>query len=248
MVVLKTELANNSDFDETHPQRPPRIGFFPPFAFSPSTGALYFGTWRLFKSVDGDNWTAVSESNDILTKGTSPKFGPDVLSAIGISPSRDGLIYTGSAYGKVMMTKDDGRNWTEVTGSLPNRFVKSIVVDPDDPQTVYLTVSGFGTGHVFKTTDGGAHWADIGGCLPHVPFTNECLPNVPVNALLLDPDNKDVIYVGTDAGVFRSTTRGALWHPFNAGLPPVIVTDFAVRQDRTILVATYGRGAFELVR
>ncbi|MFL6255231.1 MAG: exo-alpha-sialidase [Pyrinomonadaceae bacterium] len=228
-------VATNEEFGE--PSQNPRIGFFPPFISDPRTDRFYFGTHRLFVSTDADHWTELSPGQRLTNRPTHG-FGPDVLSVIAVSPSQSDVIYTGSAQGRVMTTRDGGRHWHDVTRTLPKRFIKSITVDREDPAIAYLTVSGFGKRHVFKTTDGGAHWADISGDIP----------NAPANALLIDPLDKNVIYVGTDAGVFRSTASGISWHSLNQGLPPVIVTGFAVRADKAILVATYGRGAFELVR
>lgn len=105
-----------------------------------------------------------------------------------------------------------------------------------NPAISYLTVSGFGSGHVFKTTNTGATWTDISGNLP----------DIPTNALLIDPLNPNIIYAGTDIGVFRSTSGGVNWEVFNEGMPPVIVTAFAAHSNGLIRLATFGRGAYEL--
>ncbi|HWS85847.1 MAG TPA: Calx-beta domain-containing protein [Pyrinomonadaceae bacterium] len=208
-----------------------RIAFYPPLRGNGVDQRLYFGTWRLFVSDNlGDSWTAPAGMTD-LTKGNR-----DVLTAIGVSRSNTQVIYTGSAQGRAMVSRDGGANWTDVTAGLPNRFIETVVVHPSDPSTAYLSVSGFGTGHVFKTVDGGATWADASGNLP----------NVPVSALLLDPQNPQVVYAGTDVGVFRSSAGGGAWESFNEGLPPAPVTAFAAQAGGRIQVATYGRGAYEL--
>src|SRR5262249_25443015 len=90
-------------------------------------------------------------------------------------------------------------------------------------------------GHAFKTTDGGATWVDISGNLP----------DVPANTVLIDPLDAQMIYVGTDIGVFRSAGVAA-WQPLTAGMPPVVVTQLAAHPSGLIQAATYGRGAFEL--
>ncbi|HEX7957534.1 MAG TPA: Calx-beta domain-containing protein, partial [Pyrinomonadaceae bacterium] len=209
-----------------------RIAFYPPLAGNGVDQRIYFGSWRLFVSSNlGDTWTAPAGTLD-LTKG-----GKDVLTAIGVSRSNTNVIYTGSAQGRAMASSDGGASWKDVTAGLPNRFVEKIVVDPSNPSVVYLCVSGFGTGHVFRTVDGGATWADVSGNLP----------NVPTNALLLDPSNPQVVYAGTDIGVFRSATGGGAWESFNEGLPPVPVTAFAAQAGGRIQLATYGRGAYELM-
>jgi photosystem II stability/assembly factor-like uncharacterized protein len=209
-----------------------RIAFYPPFKGNGVDERIYFGTWRLFVSDNlGDTWTAPAGTLD-LTKGVG-----DVLSSIAVARSNTQVIYTGSARGRAMVSSDGGVSWTDVTAGLPNRFIESIVVDPTNPAAAYLSVSGFGTGHVFKTVNGGATWADA----------SDNLPNIPVNALLLDPLNPQVVYAGTDVGVYRSATGGGAWETFNEGLPPVLVTAFAAQPGGRIQLATYGRGAYELI-
>jgi hypothetical protein len=135
-----------------------------------------------------------------------------------------------------MRSTNGGQTWLDVTGGLPNRSITSIAVDPTEPSTAYLTVSGFNSGHVFRTTNTGGSWVDISGTLP----------DVPANALLVDPSDSNIVYLGTDIGVFRSTARGNDWRSFNRGMPPVVVHGFSANASGVIQVATYGRGAYEL--
>jgi hypothetical protein len=87
------------------------------------------------------------------------------------------------------------------------------------------------------TRDAGASWSSV----------STGLPDVPVNALLIDPNDLNVMYAGTDIGVFRKAGDEP-WVLFNHGMPPVLVNDFAVTADRRVVLATYGRGAYELVK
>ena len=227
------QIAWDSTFGEPTPGA--RIAFYPPFTGNGVDETLYFGTWRLFKSENrGDRWFAPAENKD-LTKGINPK-GRDVLSALGVARSDTNIIYTGSAQGRAMVSSDGGASWTDITEGLPDRFITSVTVSRQNADVAYLTVSGFETGHVFKTTDRGATWKDISGNLP----------DVPANALLIDPLSPAILYLGTDIGVFRSSTDGADWFEFNKGLPPVIVQAFAAQDSGVIHIATYGRGAYEL--
>ncbi|HLM56629.1 MAG TPA: Calx-beta domain-containing protein, partial [Pyrinomonadaceae bacterium] len=208
-----------------------RIAFYPPFTGNGVNQRIYFGSWRLFVSDNlGDSWYAPAGFTD-LTKG-----GSDTLSTIAVSPSDTNTIYTGSGQGRVMVSRDGGSTWADITAGLPQRFIEKIVVDPSDPATAYLAVSGFGTGHVFKTASAGAAWADVSGNLP----------NIPTNALLIDPLDRNVLYAGTDVGVFRSAAAGGAWEYFNDGLPPAPVVAFAAQASGRIQLATYGRGAYEL--
>ncbi|MBI4468567.1 MAG: hypothetical protein HY650_04505 [Acidobacteria bacterium] len=213
------------------PSNSPRIAFYAPFTGNGVDSTLYFGTWRLFTSTDrGETWTAPAVDLD-QTKG-----GFDVLSAIGVGPADLNLIYTGSAQGRAMVSSDRGTTWQDVTSGLPDRWITDIEVHPRSSSTAYLAVSGFRSGHLFKTTDRGASWLDVSGNLP----------DLPVNAVLIDPLNHNVIYAGTDLGVFRSLTGGVTWESFNAGIPPVVIAAFAAQPGGLIQVATYGRGCYEL--
>ncbi|HEX8073294.1 MAG TPA: Calx-beta domain-containing protein [Pyrinomonadaceae bacterium] len=208
-----------------------RIAFYPPLVGNGVDQTIYFGTWRLFKSINlGDSWSAPAPTTD-LTKG-----GRDVLNAIAVARSDLNVIYTGSAQGRAMISSDGGVSWRDITAGLPNRFIESIVVDPGNSARAYLSVSGYGSGHVFKTTDAGQSWTDVSGNLP----------NIPTSALLLDPLNPQTLYAGTDIGVFRSTTGGTNWETFNNGLPPVMITAFTAQPGGRIQVGTFGRGAYEL--
>ena len=169
----------------------PRIGFYPPFVGNGVDSTLYIGTYRLFLSTNlGGSWFAPGGDTD-LTKGINEK-GVDVLSAIGVSRSNTNVIYTGSAQGRAMVTTDRGATWSDITRGLPDRFITSIAVDPNDPARAYLSVSGFKSSHVFKTTDAGANWADV----------SAGLPDIPVNALLIDPFDAEKIYAGATSASF----------------------------------------------
>ena len=210
-----------------------RIGFYPPFASNGVDNRLYFGSWRLFISRNfGDIWFTPGWTTD-LTKG---RASGDVLNAIAVSRSNPDVIYTGSAQGRAMVSTDSGSAWKDITLGLPNRTITSITVDPNNPATAYLTVSGYLSRHVFKTVNYGANWATL----------SNGLPDIPVNAFLFDPKVANTFYVGTDIGVFRSTNGGASWQVFNAGLPPVVVTALTSQASGLIQAGTYGRGAYQL--
>ena len=214
------ELANDDTFGPSE-----RIAFIAPFEQSRISNTLYFGTTRLFVSRNfGVTWSSPAGTLDMTNGGT------DTLSVIGVSPSDDNVIYTGSARGRVMVTRDGGLTWT-VSPGLPNRSARAIAVDPSNPETAWIGFSGYATQHVFVTRNGGASWEPMG----------DGLPDIPVNALL----SKDALYAGTDIGVFRYD--GTRWSYFSAGMPPVIVTDFDVTATGKIVAATHGRGAYELV-
>ena len=209
------------------------VAFYPPFVGNDVNSNLYFGTYRLYISTNrGSTWTPSAGAQD-LTFGFA--LG-DVLSAIAVAKSDTNVIYTGSAQGRAMISTTGGTSFTQITNGLPNRFIKSIVVSPSNPSVAYLTVSGFDSGHVFKTINAGASWTDISGNLP----------NIPTNTLAIDPRNPSTLYVGTDIGVFRSTTDGGTWETFNDGMPPVIVSELDINASGLLQAGTYGRGAYQI--
>ncbi len=205
-----------------------RAQFIPPYVLdrsNPST--LYFGTYRIFRTTDNaETWSVMSP--DLARTDTGR------VSAIGYAPTDQKTLYVGMSDGNVSITRDSGVTWTSIMAGLPERVVTEIVVDEADPNTAYLTMSGFGAPHVWKTTSGGATWTNIAGDLP----------NIPVNALALIPRSKE-LYIGTDLGMFRSTNGGQTWVPFQAGFPNVAVfsLDFNDR-TRQLVAGTHGRGTF----
>jgi photosystem II stability/assembly factor-like uncharacterized protein len=208
----------------------PRVSFIPAMAQGPD-GTVWFGTWRVFASQDfGTKWTAPAPATDVT-------FGDDdCITAFGVAQSDARTLYTGSAEGRVMVTRDGGSTWTDATPP-SKRYVTSIAVDRSSPGTAFAGLSGFSTSHVFKTTTYGAAWTD----------SSNGLPDVPVNAIYFDTKTPATMYAGTDAGVFRSLNGGADWHPFQNGMPSVVVTSFTTTADGRLIAGTYGRGAYELI-
>jgi photosystem II stability/assembly factor-like uncharacterized protein len=231
---FETQVAFTDTFGETFDS--PRMAFYPPFIGNGVDSTLYFGTWRLFTSTDaGNSWSAPAASMD-LTKGVNAQ-GVDVLSAIAVARSNTNAVYTGSVQGRAMFSNDGGHTWIDRTTGLPDRSITSITVDPARASLAYLTMSGFGSGHVFKTSDSGTTWADV----------SYNLPDIPANALLIDPFDGETLYLGTDVGVFKLTAGSQNWRSFNNGVPPVVIHAFAAQASGLIQVATYGRGAYEMV-
>lgn len=216
--------------------------FIPPFVIDPSLPQrLYFGTFRLWQTTDGaTTWTAISGD---VTGG-----GGATLSTIAVAPSDSKTVYTGSNSGHVQVSTNVAAGsaaFTDASLGLPGRVVTQIAVDPLDARTAYVTFSGFnfGTdtlGHVFKTTNGGILWTTINGNLP----------NIPVNDIVIDPDDasRQTLYVATDVGVFQTTNGGGTWSALGTGLPRVAVLSLKLREaSRTLRAATHGRGVWDLL-
>ncbi len=207
-----------------------RAQFIPPLVMDPADSrTLYFGTYRVYRTTDrADTWTPISGD---LTGGGS-------ISAIAPAAANPAVLYVGTSDGRVWSTANGGQDWSQRTLPMASsRYVQDIAVDPRDPQTAWVTVSGFLTAHVFRTTDGGVTFQNRSGNLP----------DAPVNAVVPDPTSRAVVLVGTDLGVFASGDSGGTWTPLTDGLPNVAVYDLAYNANTGVLLAgTHGRGMFAL--
>lgn len=206
-----------------------RALFIPPMVMDRSDPTvLYFGTFRLYRTSDrGESWTPISDELSRTAAGS--------ISAISPAAADPRTIYAGTSDGHLFMTTDAGVSWTLRNNGLPDRYITDIAIDAGDAMRAIVSVSGFGTGHVFATNNGGASWQNISGNLP----------DMPVNAVLTDATLDNIIYIGTDLGIFRSHDGGTTWTPFNEGLPNVAVFDLAYNASSGLLVAaTHGRGMF----
>jgi photosystem II stability/assembly factor-like uncharacterized protein len=218
------------------------VNFYAPVALGPVvTGGLgqtvYFGTNKLYRSINkGDSMTVVSQT-----------FTSNV-STIGISRTNDAVRIVGLNNGKVFATITGGNPMTDVTATgMPAKYIARAVIDPNDPKTAYVVFNGNAIAgqHVWKTTKlnktgtGTVSWTAIDGT---------GIPDVSVNAFVVDPANSTHLYAGTDRGVFNSTNGGATWSLYGTGLPDVAVFDLAIQSSAGLLrAATHGRGFFEIV-
>lgn len=206
-----------------------RGAFIPPMVMDPvDPSVLYFGTFRLYRTSNaGELWTPISAD---LTNGTG------TIRTIAVAPSDTTTIYIGASDGAVQVTTDLGASWTNISAGLPLKSITYIAVDPRDPRTAWVTVSGFGTGHIWKTTNRGATWTDI----------SFDLPNVPVNTVVFQRGSRE-LDIGTDIGVFALPDGATSWQPLAAGLPNTVVHDLLYDGPRgRLLAATHGRGMFTL--
>jgi photosystem II stability/assembly factor-like uncharacterized protein len=205
-----------------------------PIVISPSNpSTVYFGTTSIYKTINAaGNWST--------TNGGAALDGNPAL-CMAMSATNTDTVYVGMApivtSAHIYRTVNGGSSWTNVTGSLPNRYPLDLAVDPTNSRIVYAAFGGFGSGHLFKTTDAGTSWSDISGTLPDAPTT----------ALVVDPLHPNVVYVGNDISVYVSTDGGTAWSLFGAGLPDgVIVSDLSISpSNRTLRVATHGNGIWE---
>ncbi len=205
-----------------------------------SPNVLYFGTNRLFRSLDrGDSWQAISPD---LT--TNPKKIGDVpyatITTISESPITFGLIYVGTDDGKIHVTRDGGYTWKEIGKSLPQGlWCSRVIASAYDEGTAYVTLNGYRNddfrAYVYRTRNFGDTWESI----------KSNMPDEAINVIREDPYNPHVLYVGTDRGVFVSLNGGKSWDVLQSGIPIVPVHDMVIHpRDHELVVATHGRSIF----
>lgn len=215
------------------------INFYPPMERGPGTpNTLYFGSDVLYRSDDaGDNMVKISQEPIVA--------GVAILS-IGISPQNDNVRIVGLNNGALFGTSTGANPLVNLdpTNTVPNAPINRSVIDPNTATTAYVTLSVFGFPNVYKTmnlADAGTTWFDSSG----TGGTNP-LPQVPINVIIVDPLNSQILYVGTDIGVFSSVDGGANWQPFGTGLPRLAIFDMKITSDRMVRIATHGRGMYQI--
>jgi len=220
---------------------------------------LYVGANRVLKSTDwGDHLKPISpdlsyadpEKVRVSTK-TTGGITPDVTGAetyatvvaLAESPLHQGWLFAGTDDGRVWTTRDDGASWQELTdhfkGVPKGTWVSRIEPSHFDPDRFYVTFDGHRTNdftpYVYVTEDGGRHFRSIVADLPTGG------PDF-VHVIREDPHNENLLFVGTDVGVYVSTNRGGSWQRFMTSLPTVPVRDLEIHpRDRELIAATHGR-------
>jgi hypothetical protein len=226
------------------------ILFYPPLARGPENpNTFYFGSDKLWRSVNrGENMALVSQ--DPIASGFP-------ITAIGIAPMDDKVRIVGLMDGGIFATTTAANRLTSIDpvggGSVvPDKYIARAVIDPTDKKTAYVTLNGY-TGsenHVWKTTNlmivsptpyPTATWTNASGS------GRTSIPDIPVNAFVINPFNPRNLYAGTDIGVYVSQDGGTTWSPFGSGLPRVAVFDMAIQPTNSILrIATHGKGMWEI--
>jgi photosystem II stability/assembly factor-like uncharacterized protein len=148
-------------------------------------------------------------------------------------------VYVGTNSGNIYRTDFSSGVWQAAVQLARPRagFVSDLLVDPIDPNRIWATYSNIGGSHVFRSDDSGTSWNEV----------SSGLPNIPVNAIEVDPTARDTVWVAADVGVYRSTDAGASWQAFNNGLPNALAKDLLFHaSSRLLRVATQSRGVWEI--
>ncbi len=215
-----------------------------PFILSPhNPGIIYYGGQFVFRSMNaGESWTQISPDltyNDDDKKGDIPY---QTIFAISESPLKFGVIYAGTDDGRVWASQNSGENWTEINKGLPHRkWVSRMEASLFAEGRVYMTQNGKRdddfAAYIWKSEDYGNTWESIKANIPYGP----------VNVIREDPKNENILYVGTDYGVFVSINRGESWQTLSGNLPVTYVHDLKIHErDDVAVIGTHGRGAWAL--
>jgi len=159
------------------------------------------------------------------------------------SPMKFGLIYVGTDDGNIQVSKDAGYTWTKVSGSLPKTvlgmYVSRVAPSAFKESRVYASLNGYRNDHfgayLFVSEDYGTTWTSLGTDLPMEP----------INVVAEDPKKENIIYVGTDNGLYASFNMGKTFMILDNNLPRVPVHDIVIQQrENELVVGTHGRSVY----
>ncbi len=244
---MDTRTGVRTNIAPSRPAGQPRLRYnwIAPIAMSPhNPQILYAGAQVLFRSLNrGDTWEEISPD---LTTNDPAKIGLNVpyctITSISESPLRAGTIWVGTDDGKVHLSRNHGGAWADLTpaltaaGANPERWVSRVFASPHDPATAFVSKNGFRNDDVspylYRTADYGRTWTAIAGDLPRAP----------INVVVQDRKNRDLLVIGNDIGVFVSVNGGTRWSQLKANLPTVAVHDLTIHpRENDLVLGTYGR-------
>lgn len=224
---------------------------------------LYFAANKVFKSTDmGNSWTKISDdltrkidrntlkvmgkvwSPEAVAKNTSTSVYGNIV-AIDESPVEKGLLYVGTDDGLIQVSNDDGKNWTKISSftSVPETtYVSDVKASLFSENVVFASFDNHKNGdfkpYIIMSKDKGQSWTSISGDLPD---------NLPVYSIAQDNIDKDLIFIGTEFGVYFTKDQGKHWIKFSNGLPTICVREIVTQQrENDLAIATFGRGFYIL--
>jgi hypothetical protein len=171
----------------------------------------------------------------------------NTITSLAESKADENILYAGTDDGIIQLTKDGGKSWEEMTvDQLPKvpstAFVNDIKADLFDKQTAYIALDNHKFGdyqpYLYKTIDGGKKWTSISDGIPDGTL---------VWRIVQDHINPNLLFLGTEYGVYISLNKGEKWHKFSSGLPTIPVRDLAIqKRENDLVLATFGRSFYVL--
>ncbi|MEM0940985.1 MAG: glycosyl hydrolase [Bacteroidota bacterium] len=242
-----------------------RYNWDAPILVSPHDPAtIYHGSQRLWKSTNrGDSWTALSGdltrnqeriALPIMGKTQSWDSPWDVgamsnfntITSIAVSPQNEQVIYIGTDDGLLQVTENEGQTWKQIEVSsmgVPSRsYVNDVKADLFDESTLYAALDNHKEGdykpYLLKSTDKGVSWTRIDNGLGDKNL---------VWRIVQDHENKDLLFAGTEFGVYFTIDAGQSWTKFEGGIPTISFRDLAIqRRENDLVAASFGRGFYIL--
>ena len=220
---------------------PYRYNWLTPILLSPhNQDILYMGANKLLRSLDqGETFTAISE--DLTTGGKKGNVPYGTLTTISESPFKFGKIYVGSDDGYINLTENGGGNWSRISNGLPQGlWVSRVIASQHNKNRVYVALNGYRNDdfktYVYVSENNGTTWTSIANNIP----------NSPVNVIKEDPVDENILYLGTDNGVYVTFDKGNRWEAFSNGLTNVAVHDLVVQEEaKDLLIGTHGRSIYK---
>ena len=243
-----------------------RFNWDAPILVSPhDSETIFFGSQRVWVSNNrGDEWKAISadltldqERFELPIMGKVQSWDNpwdvyamstyNTITSLSQSPVDENIIYAGTDDGIIQYTRDFGQNWTKVgveklPGVPKGSFVNDIKADLFDPNTVYVLLDNHKFGdykpYVYKSNDGGKNWKNI---TEGIPDGFLCW------RLVQDHVDKNLMFLGTEYGIYISVNGGNKWVKFSSGLPTISIRDLAIqKRENDLIAATFGRGFYVL--
>lgn len=200
---------------------------------------IYMGSQYVYQSLDqGKTWTTISPDLTKNEKSGNVPFA--TLSVVEESPFEFGTLYAGSDDGNVWITRNNGGNWESLNAGLPeDRWVSSIAPSKHVEGVVYITLNGYRYDefktYVFKSSDYGKTWTAINGNMPEES----------TNIILEDHTNPNILYLGTDHGLYVTMDGGNNWNLFQGEIPNVAIYDMVIQErENDLVIGTHGRSVY----
>lgn len=202
---------------------------------------LYMGAHKMLKSVNrGDTWMEISP--DLTDKKNIDGDVPyATIVSINESPLQAELLYAGTDDGNVWVKKDSASGWEKINNGLPKKWVTRIAASRYKKERVYITLTGYREDdfktYVYASEDYGKTWTSI----------KANLPEEALNVIREDPVNENILYLGSDLGIYVTLDRGKNWYSLKNNLPTNAVYDLRIHpRDKELMIGTHGRGVFLL--
>lgn len=251
VVYIASQFGAHSGFDQVNNRRwqiaprartgepPLRFNWISPILISAHhPDVIYLGSQKLHRSFDMGR-TFEDLSGDLTKNIPNGDVPHSSLTVLSESPFKFGRIYAGADDGSLKYTPDSGETWRDISTPAKDRWVTRVVASKYAPGRVYVSQNGYRqdewTPYVWVSEDFGATWKSIAANLPFEP----------VNTVREDPTNENILYVGTDMGVYVSLDRGASWITYGQGLMNTPVHDLVIQpKAKEMVIASHARSVW----